>query len=162
MPRPTLQPSASHRLGRQQIDIVYRVGGDGYEGVLFALRGDAENLAQTRKALANSKTWGEFRANLPFGEWEQNLAERFDDVPPDDEPFSADEVPGYADGDYPRWLMQAQLDWFPEELLAKYGERQSSVFNGEMLELYADKAEEIAAELRAMGHTVEKTDLDIT
>lgn len=143
------------------MDIVYRIGGDGYDGVLFARREEAENVAAIREALANSKTWGEFRANIPFGEWEANLADCFEDTPPDDEPFSAEEVPGYVDGDYPRWLMQAQLDWFPEDLIAKYGDRESSVFNGEMLELYADQAEEIAAELRAMGHTVEKTDLDI-
>ena len=89
------------------MDIVYSVGGDGYESALFARRDDAENVAQIRKALNNSKTWGQFRANIPDGEWEENVADCFDDVPPDEEPFSADDVPGYEDGDYPRWLKQA-------------------------------------------------------
>lgn len=143
------------------MDIVYRVGGDGYQGALFARRDDAERVAQIRIALDNSKTWGQFRASLPVGEWEENLADCFEDVPADAEAFSADDVPGYADGDYPQWLMQTQLDWFPPELIARYGERQDSVLNGEMLELPAGQAEVVAAELRALGHTVEETDLDI-
>lgn len=81
--------------------IVYRLGGDGYGGVLFAGQDDAEYVAQIRHALYKSKTWGEFPANLPEGEWEENLRDRFDEVPPDDEPFTADAVPGHADGDYP-------------------------------------------------------------
>lgn len=146
------------------MDIVYRVGGDGYQGVLFARRNDAERVAQIRKALRNSKTWGEFLANLPLGEWEENLQDRFESgaAPSDDEPFTADSVPGHADGDYPQWLAQTQLDWFPPELIKKYGgDVETTVFNGEMLDLPANKAGKIAAELRAMGHTVEKADFDI-
>jgi len=143
------------------MEILYRVGGDGYEGVLFARKQDAEDVAQIRKALENSKTWGEFRANLPSGEWEQNLELCFVDFPADDKAFDTDDVPGYVDGDYPQWLKRTQLDWFPDDLIEKYGDRQTSVLNGEMLDLPASKAEEIAVELRAMGHSVEKTDLDI-
>ena len=144
------------------MSIVYRVGGDGYGGVLFAARDAAERVAQIRKALYNSKTWGQFRANLPDGEWEENLEFRFEEAPGDGEPFTADSVPGHADGDYPEWLMQTQLDWFPPELIEKYGQVETSVLNGEMLELPADKAEVIVAELRAMGYTVEPTELDIS
>ena len=81
------------------MDIVFRVGGDGYEGVLFARREDAERVAQIREALRRSKTWGEFRANLPPGEWESNLQERFliGEEPPDDEAFTAGDMPGDAD-----------------------------------------------------------------
>lgn len=146
------------------MDIVFRVGGDGYEGVLFARREDAERVAQIREALRRSKTWGEFRANLPPGEWESNLQERFliGEEPPDDEAFTAGDVPGYADGDYPEWLMQTQLDWFPAELIRKYGDVETSVLNGEMLELPAGDADAIAADLRSMGYRVEPTELDIS
>jgi len=143
------------------MEILYRVGGDGYEGVLFARRKDAEDVAQIRKALENSKTWGEFRTNLPSGEWEQNLELCFADFPADDKAFDTDDVPGYGDGDYPQWLKQTQLEWFPPVLIEKYAEVQNSVVNGQMLELPADKAEEIPVDLRAMGHSVERTDLDI-
>ena len=50
------------------MDIVYRVGGDGYQCALFAERASAERVAQALSALRESKTWGEFRDRLPFGE----------------------------------------------------------------------------------------------
>ncbi len=145
------------------MDIVYRVGGDGFESVLFADRTSAEYVAQIRKALYQSKTWGEFRRNLPEGEWENTFVDWLEEAPQDDEPFTADDAPGHADGDYPEWLRQSQLDWFPEDMIDKYnGEVGTSVLNGPMLDLPADKAEEIADELRKRGHTVERTELDIS
>jgi hypothetical protein len=143
-------------------DIVYRVGGDGYEGVLFADRASAEYVARIRDALYNSTTWGQFRAKLPTGEWEQKFGDDFDEDWADDKPFEADCAPGHGDGDYPEWLLQSQLDWFPHELIEKYGgTRRGTALNGDALELPADRADEIAEDLRAMGHTVERTDLDI-
>lgn len=144
------------------MNIVYRVGGDGFESVLFADRSDAEYVAQIRRALYQSKTWGEFRKNLPEGEWERTFADRLDEAPDGEEPFTADDAPGHADGDYPKWLRQSQLDWFPEDLIDKYdGEVGLSVLNGPMLDLPAGDAEEIAEELRQRGHVVERTELDI-
>jgi hypothetical protein len=151
-------PSPGMRRG--QMDIVYRVGGDGFDSVLFATRASAEYVAQIRKALYQSRTWGEFRANLPEGEWE-NLEWKLED-PPDDEPFKADDIPGHADGDYPEWLRQSQLDWFPDDLTEKYdGEVTLTTLNGWVLDLPGNRAEEIADDLRALGHRVERTDLDI-
>lgn len=144
------------------MDIVYRVGGDGYQCALFAKRANAERVAQAFTALRESKTWGEFRARLPFGEWERELEYRFEEVPADDAPFHRDMVPGYAQGDYPEWLRKSALEWFPPELIEKYaGSLEYTMLNGEALELPASRAEEIAADLRAMGHRVERTDLDI-
>jgi len=143
-----------------QMDIVYRVGGDGFDSVLFASRASAEYVAQIRKALYQSTTWGDFRAHLPEGEWE-NLAWKLED-PPNDKPFRADDISGHADGDYPEWLRQSQLDWFPDDLIEKYdGEVALTTLNGWALDLPAARAEEIADDLRALGHSVEETDLDI-
>jgi len=144
------------------MDIVYRVAG---ESVVFAVRGRAQYVAHIWKALEESKTWGELRRNLPEGEWEDHFQPHFDDyeedVPGDDEPFEADDAPGRGDGDYPPWLAQEQLDWFPPELIEKFGgDVGPSVLNGEFLDLPADKAEQIAQDLRAMRHTVEATDLE--
>lgn len=146
------------------MDIVYRIGGDGFDGVLFAKRESAERVAKIRDALHNSKTWGEVRAKLPDGEWESTFQNNFDEVPGDDEPFGGpDCAPGFADGDYPEWLRASQLDWLPEELIERYGGTLSrTMLNGDALDLPADKAEQIAEELRTMGHKVERTNLDIT
>ena len=74
------------------MDIVYRVGGDGYQCALFAERSSAERVAQIPTALRESTTWGEFRANLPADEWEDVLQDCFDedDAPPNDAPLEAD------------------------------------------------------------------------
>jgi hypothetical protein len=143
------------------VDIVYRIDG---ETVVFADHGRAEYVAHIWEALEESKTWGELRRNLPEGEWECRFVDYFDgreeEVPADDELFQATDAPGHEDGDYPPWLAQEQLDWFPAELIEKYGgDVGPSVHNGEFLELPADKAEQIAEDLRAMGHTVASTDL---
>ncbi|KAA0087072.1 hypothetical protein CIW52_04235 [Mycolicibacterium sp. P9-64] len=143
------------------MDIVYRTGGDGFDSALFAVRTSAEYVAKIRTALYQSKIWAEFKTKLPSGEWEK-LEEQLGDVD-DDDPFTADDVPGHADGDYPEWLRQSQLGWFPPELIEKYdGEITLTTLNGWVLDLPAGKAEEIADELRALGHTVEQTDFDIT
>lgn len=140
---------------------MYRVGGDGFDGSLFADRASAEYVAQIRRALHQSKTWGEFKDKLPQGEWE-NLESQLEG-PPDDEPFAADNVPGHADGDYPKWLRQSQLDWFPKDLIEKYdGETTPTTLNGWVLDLPGENVDEIADDLRALGHKVERTDLDIT
>ena len=87
------------------------IGGDGYDSFLFAIRDSAEYVAQIRKALYQSKTWGDFKAALPSGEW-ANLRPQLDD-PPDDDPFKADDIGGHADGDSPEWLRQSRLNWLP-------------------------------------------------
>lgn len=94
------------------MDIVYRVGGDGYDCALFAERSSAERVAQILTALRDSTTWGEFRAELPADEWEDVLQYCFeeDEVPADDAPFHRDMVPGYADGDYPEWLRGSAVE----------------------------------------------------
>lgn len=149
------------------MDIVYQIieGSYGPGNVVFAERGRAQYVADIWKALQESNTWGELRRNLPDGEWEDHFQPHFDDyeeeVPADDELFDAEDAPGRADGDYPPWLAQEQLEWFPPELIEKYGgDVGTSVLNGEVLDLPADKAEQIADDLRAMGHTVEPTDLE--
>ena len=149
------------------MDSVYRIieGTCGPENVVFAERSRAEYVAHIYKALQESKTWGEFRRNLPEGEWEDRFQVYFEDreeeTPADDEPFDADAAPGYTEGDYPAWLAQEQLGWFPPELIREYGgDVANSVLNGEFLDLPSDKAEQIAEDLRAIGHTVEPTDLE--
>lgn len=149
------------------VDVVYRlgVGSNGCDSVVFAERTRAERVASIIDALQNSTTWGEFRSALPEGEWAAHFKEYFgdaeEDPPTNDDAFEADDVVGYADGDYPEWLGQVQLEWFPKELIDKYGgEITQSVLNGSALDLPADKAEQIAEDLRALGHTVECSDLN--
>lgn len=143
------------------MDLVYK---EHLGHLVFAERVRAERVAQIWTALMQSTTWGELKRSLPEGEWEDYFEAYFEDndeeVPADDEPFEAGCAPGHDDGDYPDWLRQVQLDWFPKELIDKYGDVCPSVLNGEFLDLPSDKAEQIVRDLRALGHTVAPTDLD--
>lgn len=50
----------------------------------------------------------------------------------------------------------------PKELIEKYdGAVTLTTLNGWVLDLPAERADEIVEDLRALGHTVEETDLDI-
>ena len=148
------------------MDIVYRIciGSNGLASVVFAERHRAEEVAKIRHALDQSMTWGDLKRNLPDGEWDAHFQPYFADhgegAPADSEPFDPGDAPGYEDGSYPTWLAQAQLDWFPSELIKEFGgEVGVCVFNGEVLDLPATAAEKIAEALRAMGHTVISSDL---
>jgi hypothetical protein len=138
----------------------FEYGSNGEYCVVFAPQDRAEYVAQIYRALRDSETWGEFKGNLPEGEWDRYFTQVFDETPDEDEAFDADEVPGHPDGDYPPWLTQEQLGWFPDELIRKHGgEVGLTVLNGPSLNLPSNQAEAIAEDLRSMGHTVEETTL---
>lgn len=147
------------------MDIIYTTNTDG-QGAVFADRGVAEDVAQVWAALRGSETWGEFKAAMPPAEYAnvlENLELANEEVDLD-EAFDPEEVPGYADGDYPAWLASRALDWFPEEVVAQFGSTGASILNGDALELPAERADEIAEALRQArpGWTVTRTDLFFT
>ena len=124
-------------------------------------------VSQLYDALCSS-TWSAFRTSLPRGGWEEFL-ERFggeydddgnpvDDFPTGSESFDND----YQQTGYPEWLANTELDWFPEDLIEKYGGSiEHSMASDDSLYLPAAAAEEIAADLRARGHNVEPSPVDL-
>jgi len=144
------------------MDLVYNRSSDLDDLVVFSERELAEAVSTIRVALRTARTWGEFTQSLPEDEWAEVL-ERLEEVPDPAAPFDADDVPGHADGDYPRWLAARMVDILPAEVVTKFGSRIDSVLNGEAIELPWAQAEEIAADLRRLGHQVElRTDLDLS
>jgi hypothetical protein len=120
-------------------------------------------------ALAEAQTWGEFRRMLPAGEWE-SIEEALCEAETSDEddpnrlqwerartPFDPSAIPGFNDGDYPRWAQQRIDDVLPADLLATFAEKQSSVHNGAFWFIPNDRAEALAEALRARGYRVECT-----
>lgn len=141
------------------MDLLYTVTETG--AVVFAERARAESVARLRAAFEQSSTWGELRSRLEPAELSEvlrNMDLQPVDVDPE-APFDPDDVPGYADGDYPEWLQQTMLQWFPAELIPTYGQRMDSVLNGEFLQLPAHVADEVADLLRQRGHAVTRSDL---
>lgn len=64
-----------------------------------------------------------------------------------------------ADGWYlGPWLPEEEVEWFPEDLIDKYGgDVDWANPNYDNLSLPGDAADDIADELRTRGHRVEKT-----
>ena len=144
------------------MDILYATNEAIGNRLVFAPREWAESVARIHQALQTATTWGEFKEALTDDEFEDVLDRN--ELDDDDidlaTPFDAEsDAPGYADGDYPDWLQQRGLEWFPKELIAKFGEPGLSMINGEFLDLPPNRADEIAEDLRAIGHTVTRSDL---
>ena len=142
----------------EPLDIVYTP--NSHFGVLFAERHTAEYYGQIARAVSDSTTWGEFRNALPPDVWNDVLSERGDDELDDDEPFPHQEFQwGYNDGRFiGGWPTEDELSWFPKDLIEKYG--GSADYTGpnyDQLYFPQGVADDIAEELRARGHLVEKT-----
>lgn len=135
--------------------IVY--GSTGPDGrLVFIPRGLALELRDTLKIAQDATTWGELRAGLPGHRIEaltELATENSDERPADTTTFVLGDVGAYADGDWPEWPAQLQLEWMPEDVHA-LGTIQSSVFNGDFLEFQADREMEVVDALTAHGYTV--------
>ena len=146
--------------------LVYKFAANG--GVVFDTVEQAIYDETVQGALAEAKTWGELRRFLPKGEWEaieERLLEAVDyDLEDqkhlwelDETPFDASQIPGYCDGDYPRWAQQSMDEVIPEDLLKTYGVQETSIHNGLFWLIPHDQAEALVDALRLRGYHVEHT-----
>lgn len=140
--------------------------------LIFASPERAQFVDRLRRAIEDSRTWGEFRLGLPPGEYENLFAEHFstnaesiaeDPVcahPTDEAPFTSESVPGYSDGDYPPWLATEQARHLPADVLQSFGTRESSGLNGSFWSVPSEKREAVLEALSARGYEpVEREDL---
>ncbi len=142
-------------------ELLYTI--DGSRGVLFALKSEVELDQQTWDAITGANTWGELRSLLP-DEVRTDLEERLEDNDlefDDDEEFDREMLPGYGDGDYPVPLQQSTLDWFPRELVTKYGVIVESRLSGESVAFPVDVVDRLVGELEHMGYRVEATEREL-
>ena len=134
------------------LDLVYTPSE--YFGVVFAKRDIAGRTAQVWRAVQGSATWGEFRAAMPAADREEVINQLGEDIPCDDSRFDPENVAWGDDGDFiGPWPPSDALDWFPEDLIDKYGgEIDWDNPNHNQLFLPREAADDIADELRARGH----------
>lgn len=102
---------------------------------------------------------------MPADEYERIFEEKFgdagyEDPPNDDDAFDMYQIDGAGDGDYPLWLAASMHAWIPSHLLLKFGRQTASTLNGDHWDIDEANAEAIADELRSLGYTVEKSDLE--
>lgn len=113
----------------------------------------------TQEILDTSWTWGDFRRQTPPAAYAEVVRAYLEEEIPlgDDDPLLLGSFSNaYTNGDYPAWLQQEMLSWFPEDITEKFGgTEEDSIFNGPFLLLPAERADEIADALRKEGETVE-------
>lgn len=139
--------------------LYYRISDYG-NAVVIARESGAHRVDAIRKAIKTAKTWGEFRAMLPAGEWDSIAYSLNPDEDPDEDsedrfaddlPFNAERLPGFSDGDYPDWLMQRMLDILPEDILDKYAEINATIHSGNLCFIEEGNLENVRRELEDRG-----------
>ena len=137
-------------------DVVYGELGD---ALVLIPRDRAEELANVRRAVQGSTTWGELWSRLSE-ERRAQIAEAFGDeeeVPAHDVTLDDVRVPGWDDGDWPEWPAQAMLNWVPAEVQA-LGTEGSTRLNGEQLELGPERYVDVVAAMEAAGYAMTRDD----
>jgi hypothetical protein len=74
----------------------------------------------------------------------------------DQTPFDAGQIPGFGDGDWPRWQQQALDDVLPRDLLSQFATKKHSVHNGPFWFIPHESAPELTEALRRRGYRVEE------
>jgi hypothetical protein len=112
--KPSLRPAP-------ELVLLYRVVGHN-GGVVFAEESRARQIHQLHEALMTAKTWGGLKKLLDPADY-ADLADRycsnFGEERPEPRPrtrFSAEQIPGWSDGDYPPWLQAEMDEIIPDDL----------------------------------------------
>jgi len=150
---------AAMLFGEGHEEIVYGI--DALTGqAVFGPRSDAESI-QRMFDVVEAKTWGEVRGILKpaeFAQLKEGYTFRLNDTddptyePADDEPFDPDDAAAYSDGDWPLPLT-FRMDWLPQDLVDRYGEKVTTMLNGDYLAIEPKHLEDVANALRARGYT---------
>jgi hypothetical protein len=130
-------------------------------GLVVASVDRALFVSQIYKALRDSRTWGEFRQNMPaaeysrlLAEWQENGDDRAEAG--DGDPFDGpDDMPEVSDGDYPPWLQSEMDKIIPKELLREFGAYTSTRLNGDFYHIDPGKLPQLKPRLEHLGYTVE-------
>ncbi len=139
--------------------------------LVFAPPTMAEGHDKVMKALASSKTWGEFRASIPtskFREIKQLLRERGEytateirEMIADDAPFHSGDIPGVEVAEYPSMIASIQRSILPIGIAEKYGQQWSAFNCGDIWKIDVRHREAILTDLEALGYEViERDDLE--
>ena len=153
------------------MDFVYGPIGD---NLVFMPRPAAERLRAVREALNTSRTWGEFKQAMPADSYqhvvelmreqaEEDLSDDDEELPDNWEPgaetaFEAEQIPGFADGDWPEWPAQEALEWVPTDIQRRFGVESASVLSGDYLTLNIEHEAAIVAAFVEHGYTCSRDD----
>lgn len=125
-------------------------------GLTLALPERAEYVARIHKAIETARTWGRFRRLMPADALEDLMRDREEDGEPrpaDADPFSAECIPAYLDGDYPAWLQQEMEEVVPDVVLKEFGRREVTSLNGAYWHIDPSHLTGLISRLQGMGYT---------
>ena len=122
------------------------------DGLVVIPIGEARRLAAVNDALERSTSWGEFLTSMSGdNETLAYLNEQYDEgLPGADEPFDAEELLGFADGDWPAWPKREMLQWLPASVL-RLGTPRECMVTGSFLHFDEDREDELVEALAAEG-----------
>lgn len=131
-----------------------------HDCLAFADADTAPAEAEEIKALASARTWGEARQVQTTHLWNPAGPEYHDpeDGFADDKPFSINEVGAVAEGDWPPMVTERAFELLPQDLQARFGGREFTALNGDILEIPLDHEAELVADLRQRGYEVTRDD----
>lgn len=142
--------------------VVYGEYLDASDGQLvFLLERDALEQQASHRAIREARTWAEFWARLPEdvrAELEDALDWCDEDLPRDDTPFRASDLPGYDDGDFPPTAPAYGTGWLPASIAEAYGVKEHSFVSGTWTEIPAGHEAAVVDALRALGFVVRRDD----
>lgn len=140
---------------KQQTTLVYGLYDE--DSLVFIPQQRAHELAQLRQAIESAKTWGEFKESVAEGDYMRaieliRLANEDDDFTPTTAtPFDPEDIPGFADFEWPPFPAQDMLDWVPADIQRKF-ERPGAYIMNDVLVLSESDVVAIVAAMEAHGY----------
>ena len=142
--------------------------GASWGSLVYSTPSKAKEIHRINKAISKSKTWEEFKRRMPRDEYLELLPEimrrleeegelRWDEDAGESMPteptgrFKDDMIPGYADGDYPRWLQTTMHLDLPDEIVRDFGSWEDTKLNGDFLEIKVADRLAVGRRLAAQG-----------
>lgn len=153
------------------------VYGDGGEGLVFLERGYAVDIRDFRNALDKAATWGELKSTVGEERYEETVdrwieserdrliaQDELKDEDPEvtppgpDDPFDAEEIWGYADGDWPEFAPRMMATWVDKEILKEHGYYVFPTLNAEYPVIDTHNEGKVVSLLEEQGYTCVRDD----
>ncbi len=156
-------------------ELVY---GESNGGLTFLEKEYALDIGDFREALLKARTWGELKTRVSeeryketLDTWAENELDRLlgegdleDDNEPEvtppgpDDAFDAEELPGYADGDWPEFAPTMMDIWVNEQIIDEYGGYVQPLMNDGYPVIGLDNEEKVVSLLEERGYICTRDD----
>ncbi len=126
-------------------------------GVVIAHEARARSIAAAHLAISRSKTWRALQAAMPPSEFAivvNNMRMVGEEVPNPDSDFDPEQLPGWADGDYPAWLQKEMDAFLSHEEWAFLATLRSTHLNGSYWHVEPETLVELRRVLESRGYTL--------